>query len=31
MATPTTLVIEKGKIAGYHVGGVPSAVITPFA
>lgn len=31
MATPTTVVIEKGKIAGYHVGAVPSSVLAQFA
>jgi thioredoxin 1 len=31
MATPTTVVVEKGKIAGYHVGAVPSEIISQFA
>lgn len=31
MATPSTVEIEKGKIVGYHIGSIPSAVMQRFA
>jgi thioredoxin 1 len=31
MATPTMVVVEKGKIAGYHVGTMPHSVLAQFA
>jgi thioredoxin 1 len=30
MATPTRVVVEKGKIAGYHIGRLPSDVLAQF-